>query len=220
MRDEDFEVLIDEFGEAFHHEAVAQDAIDCWVGRVPNYLLQQWSAEGWNGYAKGLFWLVNPGDYEEIAEAWLADTPLPKVDVFHVIARSAFGDLYLCGERTGSSVSVSPALNMIFATPKGLKPKNEKQKDISVKSLLLSSKKDFDFKDQNDEPLFSRAAAKLGELAPDEVYGFEPALVAGGKAHIDSLRRMKLDPHLTILRQFASPQSASESLDIDKVLDA
>lgn len=49
----------------------------------------------------------HPDDYAGLVDDWLADTELEGIDVFHVIARSAFGKLYVCGEQTGRSVSMS-----------------------------------------------------------------------------------------------------------------
>jgi hypothetical protein len=39
MRDEDFEVFIDEFGEATHRTDVPVDAIQKWKGKLPDQLL-------------------------------------------------------------------------------------------------------------------------------------------------------------------------------------
>lgn len=95
MRSEDFEVFIDEFGEATFKHEVPQAAIEKWQGVLPAQLLHYWKTEGWCGYADGLFWTVDPDEYEDVVEDWLADTPLAGVDRFHAIARSAFGSLYL-----------------------------------------------------------------------------------------------------------------------------
>ncbi|WP_229520035.1 T6SS immunity protein Tdi1 domain-containing protein [Massilia oculi] len=46
------------------------------------------------------------------------------------------------------------------------------------------------------EPLYSRALAELGPLGFDEVYGFEPAIVLGGKMRLENLAKLKLDVHL------------------------
>lgn len=62
------------------------------------------------------------------------------------------------------------------------------------------------------------ALGNLGPLAPDEMYGFEPALVAGGKMRLENLRKVKLDQHLTILRQLAAPTMPFSNIDIDKLL--
>jgi hypothetical protein len=103
MRDENFEVFIDEFGEATHRVEVPVASIEKWRGKLPDQLLTNWQEEGWCGYANGLFWTVDPDDYEDIVDEWLEDIPLEQLDAFHVIARTAFGDLYLWGEKTGAS---------------------------------------------------------------------------------------------------------------------
>lgn len=71
-----------------------------------------------------------------------------------------------------------------------------------------------DLKDENVDYLFERALAKLGQLEPDEVYGFEPAIVLGGKMLLENLVRIKLDVHLTILRQLANPEIPFLNIDI------
>lgn len=47
------------------------------------------------------------------------------------------------------------------------------------------------------------------------MYGFEPALVAGGKATLDHLAKVKIDQHLTLLCQFAAPTVPLSNVDID-----
>ena len=75
-----------------------------------------------------------------------------------------------------------------------------------------------DLDDESGQPLFKRALAKVGPLEEDEVYGFEPALVLGGKMRLENLAKLKLDVHLTILRQLASPTLPFSSVDIEKLL--
>lgn len=94
MRDEDFEVFINEFGKATHWTDVPAEAIQKWQGKLPDQLLTYWREEDWSSYANGLFWIVNPDDYEDIVYEWLKDTSLEQIDAFHVIGRTTFGDLY------------------------------------------------------------------------------------------------------------------------------
>ena len=219
MRDEDFEVFIDEFGEATHRTDVPAEALQKWKGKLPDQLLTYWREEGWSGYANGLFWIVNPDDYEDIVDEWLEDTSLEQIDAFHVIARTAFGDLYVCGERSGVNMTISCPINAIFALPKDLKPKSKEDQDWSVRSFIGLSISECDLKDESGRQLFQRALKKLGPLEPDEVYGFEPAIVAGGKMRLESIAKVKLDVHLTILRQLASPTLPFSSVDIEKLLN-
>jgi hypothetical protein len=181
MRDDDFEVFIEEFGEASHRIDVPAEAIQRWQGKLPDQLLAYWREEGWSGYANGLFWIVNPDDYEDLVDEWLEDTGLEQIDAFHVIARTAFGDLYVCGERSGVSMTISCPINAIFALPKDLKPKNKVDQDWSVRAFIGLSVSECDLKDESGRQLFEPALNKLGPLEPDKVYGFEPAIVMGGQ---------------------------------------
>jgi hypothetical protein len=50
------------------------------------------------------------------------------------------------------------------------------------------------------------------------MYGFELAIVLGGKMRLENLVKVKIDQHLTILRQLAAPTLPFSNLDIDKLL--
>lgn len=215
--DEDLAYFLEKFGEPTHRTKVPAASVATWRGRLPDYLLSYWIDEGWCGYARGLLWTVDPDDYEDLVDEWLADSPLEQVDAYHVIARSAFGDLYLCGERSGRSATVNCLLNAISALAKDLKAKDNEARDRSIRSFFASSAlKRFDFTDGDGVPLFERALNTLGALAPDEMYGFEPALVAGGANRLQNLRKLKIDPHLTILRQFGAPSMPFSNADIGR----
>jgi hypothetical protein len=219
MRDEYFEYFISKFGEATSRIAVPTEDIKKWHGKLPEQLIRYWLEEGWCSYANGLLWTINPESYEDLVDEWLADTPLEQADSFHAFARSAFGDLYLCGEKNGSNVTVCCGLNAISATAKSLTPKSDEKKDLSIRSFFAaSSVSDLDLKDEQGIPLFEQALAKLGPLDFDEVYGFEPALVLGGKMRLENLAKLKLDSHLTILRQLASPTMPFFNTDIEKLI--
>ena len=218
MRDEDFEVFIEEFGEASRRTEVPTESFESWKGKLPDQLLNYWKEEGWCAYAEGLFWTVNPDDYEDLVDEWLHDTFLEQIDAFHVIARSAFGELFLWGAKSGGSATISCATNSIICLSSNLK-RQLSDPDFYVRTFFSNkSIERCDLDDELGQPLFKRALAKLGPLEEDEVYGFEPALVLGGNMLLDNLRKLKLDVHLTILRQLASPTLPFSNVDIEKLL--
>ena len=194
------------FGPAISNTRVPPEAFARFKGKLPDQLLDYWRQYGWSGYGKGLFWLVNPNDYEPALEAWIGDTPFMEQDAYFVIGRSAFGELLLWGTKSGRSLSVRSSWGMIF-------PKDDTDEvaaggaDRLIRSFLVGlSAKRLDQKDHLDKPLFDRALKALGPLAPDEMYGFEPALALGGLADLKNLRKVKCVEHLVMLAQLGERQ--------------
>ncbi|WP_416885664.1 GAD-like domain-containing protein, partial [Marinospirillum sp.] len=93
------------FGPAMQSKVVPADKIARFRGKLPDKLLEYWQTYGWCGYAKGLFWTVDPDEWEPALEAWIGDTPFMEQDEYYVIARSAFGELYLWGRESGDSLT-------------------------------------------------------------------------------------------------------------------
>lgn len=218
MRDEDFQVFIDEFGEATQRIEVPEASFDRWRGKLPDQLLTYWKEEGWCSYASGLLWTVNPDDYEDLVDEWLHDTFLEQIDEFQVIARSAFGELFLWGNKTGGSVTILCATHSIICLSANLKRWID-DPDFYVRTFFSNkSINRCDIDDESGLPLFERALSTLGPLDLDEVYGFEPAIVLGGKIRLENLAKLKLDVHLTILRQLAAPAIPFSDVDIEKLL--
>ncbi len=217
MRDSDFDNFIANFGEATCRILAPLPAVEKWRGKLPDRLLGYWTDEGWSGYANGLLWFVNPDDYEDLVDEWLDGTRLDEVDAFHAIARTAFGELFLFGESTGRSVKISCATHAVFV--RDVTRKVPQKLDLSLRAFLGMGKDACDLKDESGIPLFDRALDSLGALGPDEVYGFEPAIVLGGKMVLQHLHKVKLDQHLTILRQLAPPSMPFANVDIDKLIE-
>lgn len=220
MRDEDFEVFIEDFGEATSCVAAPPETIERYRGKLPDQLLHYWATEGWCAYADGLLWTVDPGDYEEIVDAWLQDTPFQASDRFHAIARSAFGDLYLCGENTGPQLDLLAPLHSLLALKHELRPKTAEELDFEIRCFFGGrDTTEGDLTDEHGDPLFKRALEKFGPLGPDDVYAFEPALILGGRPILESLQKVEIQPHLAILRQLAPPRLPFLDIDPDQLSD-
>jgi hypothetical protein len=194
--DENFAYFLEKMGPAIDKRYVPTSSISRYRGKLPDQLLTYWQEHGWCGYADGLFWTVNPQEYEPVLEAWIGDTQFMKQDAYHLIARGAFGKLHLWGEKTGSSL-------IIFAPDSNCIPRE---------SIFVGEKMDFGMRvffgrlsrDANDfDGMFTAALGKLGRLKHDEMYGFVPALAFGGAATLDHLQKVKAVEHLVLLAQLA-----------------
>ena len=206
MRDKLFSFFISQFGEATSQVTVPDESLAKFRGVLPDQLLAYWKSEGWCGYRDGLFWTVNPDDYADVLDMWLEDTPFEEIDSYHVIARTSFGKLFAWGEKTGPSLTVSCPIHSLIALEKDLKkPLANPNHEISM-FFAGTTPGECDLKDEDKKPMFERTLAKLGPLQAEEMYGFEPALVAGGRMDVDHLRKVNADIHLTILRQLAPPR--------------
>ncbi|MEX5354332.1 GAD-like domain-containing protein [Pseudomonas juntendi] len=147
----------------------------------------------------GIFWLVNPQEYDAVVSCWIAGTAFDSHDNYHLIARSAFGDLYLWGEKTGFSLEIaSLSSQYVFYKTDFTK----EQLNSELQGFILSRK--VDSNDFND--LFNPAREKLGRLKHDEMYGFFPALMLGGSDSLQHLQKVSAIEHLVFLAQLADLQ--------------
>jgi len=194
------------FGPAIHSQPVTPEKLARFRGKLPDQLLTYWQTYGFSGYGKGLFWIVDPDEWEPALEAWIGDMPFMEQDAYYVVARSAFGQLFLWGTKSGLSLDVKSLWGMIFPRDNSERVARGKS-DMLVRSFFLGlTAKSLEQKDYLDKPLFGRALGALGPLSPDEMYGFEPALAAGGRADLKSMRKVKAVEHLIMLAQLGERQ--------------
>ena len=208
MSDEYFTEFLDDegFAPALTCQSVDQETLNRYQGVLPDRLLGYWKEYGFCGYGEGLFWLVNPVDYEELLELWLKDTPLWGKENYYVFARSAFGRLYVWGDKSGDETRITPYEHTIMPVDMPNAPLTTEQRErffgISISGI---NKKSPDAYDKDDKFLFKKALKKLGTLEPDEMYAFVPALALGGVADLKFLQKVKLQEQLSILAQLEEP---------------
>jgi hypothetical protein len=197
--DEDFESFLQDFGPAVDRREAPMASVERWRGHLPDQLLAYWREHGWCGYAQGLFWTVDPQEYEPVAEAWLGETRFAHEDRYHLIALGAFGTLYFWGEKNGGNLTV-------MAPDAVALPRRVRWQDLEAAMRAFFGVHQpgaSDFSDTSGKPLFARALNKLGRLAPGEMYGFVPALALGGPATLEHLQRVKAVEHLVMLAQLS-----------------
>lgn len=199
--DECYEMFLSELGPQFSKVQPSDIEIAKFEGHLPQKLLEYWRLYGWGGYCDGLFWLVNPEDYASVVQAWLQDTAIENKDDYLAIARTAFGRTFLWNKKTGQNVTIVPLDSQIITSPPN-KTVLAGDDTIPLQSFLIGKKADrLDIEDVKEKKLFKRALKKLGPVAADEMYGFEPALCIGGMPVLENLRKVKIIEHLTLLEQ-------------------
>ncbi|QNX86294.1 GAD-like domain-containing protein [Acinetobacter seifertii] len=216
MMDENFEIFYHDegFGPPIYSETVSEETIKKYQKKLPNQLLEYWKAYGFSGWGNGLFWLVNPEDYQDVLDAWLEHVELPPHEEYFVIARTAFGDLNVWGTLHGQCFTISPLMNQIFPS---MDVMEKDEGDLLIRIFMSSKEKRFiDIKDYKNKPLFDRAVKKYGELNKNEMFGFEPALILGGEAKLENVRKLPIISHLQFLASLDTPRMM---LDIGKFVD-
>jgi len=194
--DEIFSLFIEEMGEPIFRQEVPPSSIARFRDKVPKKLLEYWAEHGWCGYGEGIFWTVNPQDYEEVVKSFIQGTSLEGRDTYHIIARGAFGDLYLYGEKTGFSLDIVPYTSNYCGRTRepGATDTNKEVQGF----FLLMERESNDFGD-----FFEPAKNKLGRLKCDEIYGFIPALALGGAVKLENIEKVKMVEHLVLLSQLS-----------------
>jgi len=195
--DEAFSIFLEEFGSPIERREVPPSSIQRYRGILPNQLLEYWREHGWCGYGDGIFWMVNPQDYDGVVESWLESTKFEDLDKYHVIARSAFGDLYLWGETSGASLKITSILSRYSAHESIY---TGDRMDAGIRAFMVAKR--IDTNDYGD--LFKPAKKKLGRLNPDEMYGFIPAIMLGGPDKLGNLEKVKIVEHLIFLSQLTT----------------
>jgi len=194
--DEIFTIFIEEVGDPIFRQEVPPSSIARYRGKLPEKLLEYWTEHGWCGYGDGIFWTVNPQDYEGVVTSFIEGTALEGRDTYHVIARGAFGDLYLYGENSGFSLDIVPYTSTYCGRASKFTTLDHEK---SVQGFfLLMNRESNDFGD-----FFEPAKNKLGRLEHDEIYGFVPALAFGGISKLENIERVKAVEHLILLSQLS-----------------
>ncbi|CAM3557788.1 glutamyl-tRNA amidotransferase [Pseudomonas floridensis] len=197
--DEYYAFFLENFSPVNERLEVPESSITKYQNKLPRQLLDYWAEHGWCGYANGLFWTVNPYEYERVLEHWLADIEGFQSGTYHVIARSAFGLLYVWGEQEGYCMTISSCLARYSIRKSMFAVDNL---DLGVQAFfasLIIESNDFD-------GLFKPALKRLGALENDEIYGFVPALALGGPIELNNLQKVKVIEHLEFLSQLSPLQ--------------
>ena len=203
MRNPEFESFISVFGEATYTTEVPETSLEKYRGILPDKLLLYWKEEGWSAYGNGLFWTVNPEEFEGVLSMWLEHTGISDIDAYHVFARTAFGNLIVWGQNTNQYFTIDSPIHKIFLDKDKLE-KSEFDPEVSIGGFfILSEKEDYDLENDSGEFMFERVLDRCGVLTEGEMYAFEPALALGGTSSIENISKAPILAHLAVLSQLA-----------------
>ncbi len=202
-----FQFFLKKFGEPCCSRPVEGAHLDRYRGRVPQLLLDVWVSHGFGGYRDGLFWLVDPADYEGVLERFLAPTALMGRDEYQLIARTAFGALEAWGRTSGPSLRIDPAHGFMLSADWARPWIAQGKEHLTAESFFASREPaQADFAGEDETPLFAAALERFGPLSEREMYAFVPALALGGTARIDRLEKVEILPHLDLLAELGPLQ--------------
>jgi hypothetical protein len=170
-------------GPAIKCRQVTEASIRQYKDKLPAALIEFWQENGWCGYGDGLLWVTNPADFDDVLDEW-PEAP----DNAIVFARTAFGDLFLWNDDSAYR------LDVLYHKVNDLTD----DIDIFFNYIFCSD----DYLDKGlARKLYRKALKRLGQPDYDECYAFEPALALGGPGTVDTLRKVKLREHLSLLAQ-------------------
>lgn len=177
-----FDELREQLGEGVQYAKPTEDDL----GRLRTFadpeLLAEWTEKGFCHFANRNFWLVNPLEYSDAATDWSADPAA------YIFARTGMGDLYVMESKSDATFYVHHG--------SVIRPASKIYLWIRMGSITKKY-----LRDVHDQKLVDAASKKLGPIAPDEMYTFEPALALGGTSAIENIAKVKIHPQLSFLRQ-------------------
>ncbi len=150
---------------------VTATMLTLWKGRIPDVLLELWQRDGFARYHDDRLALVNPLGYEAVLAAFLAGSPLWGKDDFHVYAISPFGQMLICGERTGVELTFEPHEGYLCAPAAMTLPASSIDRNRRLHDFLLTlDDPELDVLAEDGEPMSWRAREILGPLGDGEIY--------------------------------------------------
>jgi hypothetical protein len=216
VMDEVYEYFLSIMGPEFNKTQPTEAQIAKFSGKLPRKLLEYWHDYGWGGFYDGLFWLTDPEEYASSVEAWLASTNIPDKQNYLAIARSAFGRIFLWNKKTGQNITIISLDSLIITSAPDEDVAAGDDTD-ALQDFLCEIDPDYlDMQDTRENNLFKRVLRKLGPVAVDEMYCFEPALAIGGSPILGNIAIVKIIPQLIFLAQLGDVEILH--IDVSKIL--
>jgi len=171
------------------------EVVQKYRGRLPDILIETWTAFGFQEFSNGFLWSVNPDEFRDVIADFLYSD---QIDLANVVFRSGLGDMIVSYE--GSLVHFS-AVTMRHAKMAGTL-ESILEMDLSHPQSLSSI---FFYN------MYKSALKKLGKPSEDEMFGLVPAPAIGGEIRADNLQKVNLRIYMNYLAQLQPRPEAPAS---------
>ena len=108
MRKECIDIVIEEFGEPTHVHPTTEAILDKYTNILPSIIIDIWRHEGFCQFQNGLYYIVNPDEWQDVVDVWMENTPFEQLGKFYALARNAFGCIY--NPDTGTKLTIDTIL--------------------------------------------------------------------------------------------------------------
>jgi len=208
--DEDFDYFLEKMGEPYAVQEADEKVIKEYKEKLPEQLFTYWRGVGWCGFGDGRMWMVNPSKYEEILMQRLKGTKLENRKDLSVIARDAFGKLYVWASGKGYLLDIDPNLNTI-ALYSDIDKRNLTPEEENTKMQYFwggTSPKNIELYDEQRKPMFEKLFSKLGKLDKDEMYGWKHHITIGGERSVENMDKQNIFVFHDIANQLEKPDTS------------
>ena len=149
---------------------------------LPDDIIEIWKEYGYGSLLGGYLRVINPEEYQELLREsyFRGNVSIP-------IFSTAFGDILTLEE--------GEYIGMIMY-------KYGDSRLITKKKRFIQNLEDDCFVGKYFQiPLYTEAVSLIGELKPDECFGYVPLLGLGGKETVENLSKVKMREHIELITQ-------------------
>ncbi|OOF35616.1 MULTISPECIES: GAD-like domain-containing protein [Pasteurellaceae] len=194
---DEIDYFFKKFGEITYSEPVDAELIEKYTGILPEWFIGYWKKYGFFSVMDGLYWAVNPEEYQDILKTWL---PEEQAENCYVLARSGWGELVVWQPEYGDKYEIDPLNGWVFQ--ENINPLLEAgYANKAAESVFTGAKVEHLSAD-----LFKECVQAYGPLKENEMFTFVPPLFIGGEKIFKNVKKVDLFIQMDILAQLAEPK--------------